>query len=99
MKEIIGLVVLLSLLVAGCSDSSVSASSPYTGLSDERYSLCIKLGSEVMYAMNQDGLDSTEHKAAYATWDAECSLTALSNIAKEQENSFPSSPKDWADLK
>jgi hypothetical protein len=98
MKKISGLAVVLSILVAGCSDGSVSKSSPYAGLSNERYSLCIELGSEVMRAMERTGLDSTRHKAAYAKWDSQCSLTALWNVAKEQENGFPSSPKDWADL-
>ncbi|OZY83952.1 hypothetical protein CBP51_19355 [Cellvibrio mixtus] len=74
-------------------------SSPYVGLSNDRYSLCIKLGSEVMHVMEKSGMNSEKHKASYAKWESQCSLTALWSVAKEQKKWFPSSPKDWADLK
>lgn len=82
----------------GRSSSTIpeSVASPYPGISDTRYSLCIKLGSEVMRAINVSGHDSAEHLQSYGRWDNECSPKAL--LAFTDSVGLPATPLQWARL-
>ena len=97
--SLISVIFIFSSLVAG-SVQATNKSSPFAGLSDEQYSLCIDLGSQVMNNMNKYGLDSSKHKSSYYQWDSKCSLKALWGVVMRNENAvFPSSPMDWANRK
>jgi len=81
-----------------------------SGMSDAKYTQCIKLGSEVMETQDDAFPDNSvtsssksnvkKYNNKYDQWNRSCSLQALQRSGVNFKNTSypPSSPLDWANL-